>query len=546
MKTWNLESNPILLKQIRTRFRKGQFFGAATIIAVLALGATSLLVASRAPPDAGVYLGLGALPLVLLLVGNNQVHLAVRGSITSGMIDFHRISPTPASQLAFGFVFGGAIRELALAAMLALIPMGFAIACGKLLPTMLVILAVFLNAFMWYSVTAAASMNPGTGNRRPGGMLVFGFYILSFITGFQFGFEYFTFIPAWSAFTDNELTKMFGRNRLVPMGQLLGLDVSNAIVLAFHQLPVFVFSMLAFTRKLGLTTRPYFSKWQLIAIAATVSAVTALDFGHLDPVTTMAGGPAGSGIAVGVSALVLLALFCGHTPTADRWRRGRARQALLGRPFSWSMDEAMILTSAVVGLAAIAIPAVIVRLLGAILTRPGLFLETIANGDLLSLLRPFGSLGVGLLASGIFLLGHTLALQYFRLRFGAGAVAASILFVMLLWVIPLFVSGGIALAGGTDIAIYAPLSISPPAVLGSGAALVGYGYVTMVPLGVNLAIIVIFGSLLAQTYAKVAATPVELFTPPVPPALNAPESPDGASAHHGRRVHDHPARTNQP
>ncbi len=110
--------NPIIIKHVRSRLRPSQFLPTAFVVfcfcvAILwtgvSLGAGSALASGF---TLSLLLGLGS--LILALGGASQVTTSVGQAKESGILDFHRVSPLPASTVAIGFFLGAPIREYAL------------------------------------------------------------------------------------------------------------------------------------------------------------------------------------------------------------------------------------------------------------------------------------------------------------------------------------------------------------------------------------------------------------------------------------------------
>ncbi|MEI7923110.1 MAG: hypothetical protein WCJ40_14485 [Planctomycetota bacterium] len=57
---------------------------------------------------------LGAMIFMMLIIGATQLALMINTTRSSGMIDFHRLSPQSPRSLLFGFMIGGPIREYAI------------------------------------------------------------------------------------------------------------------------------------------------------------------------------------------------------------------------------------------------------------------------------------------------------------------------------------------------------------------------------------------------------------------------------------------------
>jgi len=107
--------NPILVKHLRSRLRIQPLITAIVVVQVLCLciawGGYQL----------GTFASGGAFGLlltlqtiILVIIGAAQVGAAVGGARSSGILDFHRVSPVSPTALALGFFFGAPIREYVL------------------------------------------------------------------------------------------------------------------------------------------------------------------------------------------------------------------------------------------------------------------------------------------------------------------------------------------------------------------------------------------------------------------------------------------------
>lgn len=107
--------NPILVKHIRSRLRPQPLASGVAVVLILCLCIAWAGVQSdlfQKGTAFGLYLCLQA--VILVVMGGSQVGLATAGAKSSGILDFHRVSPVPSTALVLGFFFGAPIREYAL------------------------------------------------------------------------------------------------------------------------------------------------------------------------------------------------------------------------------------------------------------------------------------------------------------------------------------------------------------------------------------------------------------------------------------------------
>ncbi len=107
--------NPILVKHIRSRLRPQALASGVAVVLILCLciawaGLRSALFQNGTA--FGLYLCLQM--VILVPMGGSQVGVAMAQAKSSGILDFHRVSPVTPSALVLGFFFGGAIREYVL------------------------------------------------------------------------------------------------------------------------------------------------------------------------------------------------------------------------------------------------------------------------------------------------------------------------------------------------------------------------------------------------------------------------------------------------
>jgi len=117
---FDLASNPMFVKHIRSRLRKSSLLPGVVIIAFLSLCIVFIndfviKDAMRNPdPDSGSQMFFFLQGFILVLMGGSQVASSIAQMKESGIIDFHRITPIPPKVQAVGILLGAPIRELIL------------------------------------------------------------------------------------------------------------------------------------------------------------------------------------------------------------------------------------------------------------------------------------------------------------------------------------------------------------------------------------------------------------------------------------------------
>lgn len=113
-----LADNPIIVKHLRSRLRPSQLL--PWVVVVLSLGMLFGWIGYYTDTlGSTTFWWLSAIGFLFLVVGgSNQVTSAVGSAKESGILDFHRVSPLPASTVTLGFFLGAPIREYLLYAMI--------------------------------------------------------------------------------------------------------------------------------------------------------------------------------------------------------------------------------------------------------------------------------------------------------------------------------------------------------------------------------------------------------------------------------------------
>src|SRR5262249_12194288 len=113
-----LFDNPILIKHVRSRLRRGQVVATGLVVLVLAacIAWTGSIINWMSSTSAGMIL-IGIQVALVSLAGSSQINTSLGGARESGILDFHRVSPLPPAAVALGFFLGAPIREYLIAAL---------------------------------------------------------------------------------------------------------------------------------------------------------------------------------------------------------------------------------------------------------------------------------------------------------------------------------------------------------------------------------------------------------------------------------------------
>jgi hypothetical protein len=431
-----LLDNPILVKHARSRLRRQQLLPAiAGVVVIAALITWGAVAADIVRNGAGFWMILTLQIAILFLGGTVQVASSVAYSRDSGILDFHRISPVRPLALTLGFLLGGPIREYVLYACtlpfaLVFVGMGSPSPLGFLmvLADTLVLALLFHSAALLAGLVAARS-------RGVGGGIVALILVLHMASG----------VPPLGLFTLTPLCQqaITGRSD-IPIPTFFGLPVPPFPLSLLHQLPVLFFLLAAAVRKMRherafLFSKPVAVLFHLVLAFLLLSDVTNIpDSQHALPV---AFGPLA--VVYGLTAAALL-LAAAVTPKFGDFANGirRARKGGAARPPAWSdlaSNWAPLLLFCVI-------------LLGT--TVAASTLSVTQNASLGGVL-PAALVGMGVIVY------FGCARQGFDLMYRKNSPPYFVLFLFLLWIVPLFVALIASMSHMGDAAQEAILGASP-------------------------------------------------------------------------------------
>ena len=312
--------NPMLVRHLRARLRRGQVVPWLSVVLILCLAigwagqAFDLFLGGQA---LGMILGLEV--LILAFIGSAQIGGAIAGARESGILDFHRVSPQPPSWLAIGVLLGAPAREYLLFAATA--PFALAIAAASpagVRVLLLLWMALLLTAWLLHATALLMAL----GVRKPkasnfGGMvgfIVLAFFLIQPIAG---GIWY-----ASNLLREGASVSFFGR----PLPWLLVFALNAGSVLG-----IFV---LASARRMRSETAHAFAKAEAPACLAVLATLLIGDFWGYEGADALA--------LVLIYALLIVGciLAATVTPTRAEYVRGLHRALRHGRrrPGPWT-DE---------------------------------------------------------------------------------------------------------------------------------------------------------------------------------------------------------------
>ncbi len=176
-----LLDNPVLTKHLRSKLRRSRVVLWSLIVLLICFGICSTYYArgTLLIETTPVMLILGVQAIALVFAGATEIGGAVGAARQSGILDFHRVSPTPPLWLAVGFYLGAPVLEywlalLTLPFLLLLAGLGGPIQFFELFALEI---PLIFAAFLVHSVSLLGSMiskNPKAGNR---GLIVLGVFV---------------------------------------------------------------------------------------------------------------------------------------------------------------------------------------------------------------------------------------------------------------------------------------------------------------------------------------------------------------------------------
>ena len=197
-----LVRNPILIAQARRRLRPAQLLSSTLIFGLLGICGVLLSVVAKDRHEAFSsfeYVLLTGIGGLLLLRGSNRVAETVREERESGILDFHRATPTTPWTDGIGYLLGCPAREYLMAGILA----GFALACATasqfgLLPVLGSLVAIGTSGLLYHCFALWIGLS--VAHKRGASGIVMGTLVVLLIGGWSArgvgAVSYFTPYPA--------------------------------------------------------------------------------------------------------------------------------------------------------------------------------------------------------------------------------------------------------------------------------------------------------------------------------------------------------------
>jgi len=406
-----LFDNPIIIKQARVRLKKSSLLTWVAMLSLLAMGHMWLEFQSgtqRYDRSAGYILG--GMIFFLLIIGSQQTGLLAGSTRASGMLDFHRLSPQSPASLFAGFLIGGPLREYAIFGVGTIFFLAACALYGTNIPGALMVLAaiiVLVLLFHGLSIVSAMLARVPTNNAAKGaGAAAWGVIISMMFLG-----PLFSRAMAIDRLASDPLT--------IPY---FGFDLPWYVIFMLLGCIAFVFFAIAGVRRLRDDIRPSLSKKQAI-VAFGLSIFAGLGFLSV-PVTLIDNAIYG-GMMLGIcTTWIVLSFILIPTTAPDRvsYIGGLRRSLRLGHRRSGPFADRSVNRWAVAAMA-------VMLTLGISCT--SYTMSTGVNG--------FDFPGASSATIVLILIEFGLALQYFRLRLGKNAGGAMLLFVFMMWVLPIIV-----------------------------------------------------------------------------------------------------------
>ena len=429
--------NPIFIKHCRARLRSAQLFPSLAIVMVIGMLICLMGYQWNGIGNGQTFGGLLMFQAILLgVMGASQVTSSVGQARSSGILDFHRVTPMRPFSMIRGFLFGGPVREYLMFA--ATLP--FSMFCvwmgapGALTAIQLLLVLIFGSWLMHtLGLLNALGGKVKTGSR--------GNNVVGLVMFLIFGMSWFSygFLAAPTALDEN------------PFGYFYMMSLPWLFVFSIALFPAIGFLLVGATRKLVSEKQHLFTKPQALGAMATTAFVSlGLLWGAREEMTWTL-------LLLYALLVVGIVLVTSVTPALDEFSKGVRQAAKEGRtyPSAWS-DR---------GLNRISLFCICLILLVSTTVCWYQVERPVQVGPALREASYSLPIALGVLT----LAYYGLALQYFLLRFGRRGPVFLALFLFLIWLVPLACSAASAMANarnwaannGPDFVTPALASLSP-------------------------------------------------------------------------------------
>ncbi len=395
--------NPIFIKHLRSRLRRQPLVSAIVVTVVLCICIAWSGFVLKSFTTGGAFGALFALQAVILaIMGSTQVGTSVSSARTSGILDFHRVSPLSATELVLGFFFGAPVREYLLVACtlpFVLLCLAFGTPDFRGLVQLMIVLIATSWVLQGFSLLNALVMKRQTGSRGVVGLLIFlGLFSGTFITGFG---------------------RVANLVEQEPRLSLFGISLPWLAVVLLYEAATLFFIFLASCRKMESERLHPFSKPQAVAAMTTLAVLIVGAVWDLSDLEAMAVTVLYLLVIIGILLTITV------TPTQAEYYKGLWRAVKQGRPRPSFWDDLSP------NRPFLAVVCALVLIAGTIAWRR-LGGAMAGNSSAMRSAFPL-AIANGVLVVAYFGLAH----QFFQLRFGRRGSNAMALFLFMIWGVPL-------------------------------------------------------------------------------------------------------------
>jgi hypothetical protein len=439
----NLADNPLFVKHVRSRLRRGTLLPQFIVIGFLCI---CLIFADQNLSEwrshcVGSYLFYILQSLILGLMGGSQVATSVAYVRESGILDFHRVTPVPPARQVLGFLLGAPIREWILFAF----TLPFALACALLgnwgLNNFVMLLIVQISTALFFHTMAVvigmSGKAKGASGRLVGTIFFFHFAAIYFYIGGVYGPAYFTTIPVHEDLRKEAVPQM--RMRVFRGGEpaFFAAKVPAVVQTLGFQASIGVFLFIAATRRFRSARLPIFTKLQALTLLSVITFLT------LGSVWEWGGVP----LVLTVAYLVTFSgvwLSAPISPPIGEFSKGLQRAYKKGETNAPTWSD-------------LASNKLVVFTFGMVLAAATAVVLTLApqGGNLPPRFTPWAPLTAGVLT----ILSFGWGLQFFHLKYEKRALIYFNMMMFFLWVAPLII-GGLLIASRVPEAFYL-MAVSP-------------------------------------------------------------------------------------
>lgn len=406
--------NPVLVKHVRSRLRPQHVIPGVVIIVILAALTLFACFKLDAVRNGGAFLLITGLQAVILyLGGTSQVATATAEARSTGILDFHRVSPLRALTVTLGFTLGASVREWVMFATL----LPFSLACvgggnPDAVGWLKTLAAMMVSALLYHTI--ATLVGVAARPRTAGGVAVVVVFVLLGVDRLS---------PIMTVLNVTHIAALHAGSGF------FGVRTSNFVLEMIHQVPLLVFLFIAAVRKIRHDRALYYSRPVALTLFALVGAFVLGDTHRWSADRELFKGftPIFAAYVLTMAGLLLAPAV---TPGWGDFANGIRRARKDGRARLGSMAD---FASNIVPLAAISLMTVLTPIVSHFLRHDG---PSLRNPAIFT-----GFVG------GCTVLFFGCALQAFGFTYRKAARAYFGLFVFLTWIVPLLLA---AVAGITD------------------------------------------------------------------------------------------------